>query len=372
MVLISAYLALSVMGALSYALFSQNLTLYRTSQRTINRILAFHLAESGIDRAIVQLRNNRSYTGQGYTMLGQGGGYEAQVTSPDSTGSPNLRRIVGNGHTPNNLSTSYAHEQRQVIAYVNFPPTSSTYAIFADTSIQMSGNAQTDSYNSRVGSYESQTPRMNGDMGTNTIQAGFVTISGNVRIRGDATVGPGGNPTRVIQTSGNVVIEGSQTAASFLKVLGPVQIPSNLTNLGNLQLSGNTTQTLGGGNYWYSSISITGNARLNFTGSANVYVTGDVKIAGNGVGTSQNTPANFSLNISGAREVSFTGNGNFYGAVYAPDSGIQITGNGSIFGSVVGDSIQQSGNAKVHYDEALNQSSGGAGNRSQLLAWMET
>lgn len=370
MVLISAYLALSVMTTLSYALFSKNLGLYRTSQRTINRITAFHLAESGIDRAIVQLRTDRSYTGQGYTVLGQGG-YEAQVASPDSTGNPNLRRIIGNGHTPNNLATSYAHEQRQVVAYVNFPPSSATYAIFADTSIQMSGNAGTDSYDSRIGSYESQTPRSNGDMGTNTIRAGYVTMSGNVKIKGDATVGPGGNPTSVIRTSGNVVIEGSQTAAPSLKALDPVQVPSNLTNLGNLRLSGNTTMTLGGGDYWYSSISITGNGRLNFTGAANVYVTGSVRIAGNGVGTSQNTPANFSLNVSGVREVAFSGNGNFYGAVYAPDSGLQITGNGSIFGSIVGDSIQQSGNAYIHYDEALNSNTGGSGNKSTLMAWQE-
>lgn len=369
MVLISAYLAISVIGTFSYAVFSKNLALYHASQRTINRITAFHLAEGGVDQAIVQLRTDRNFAGRGYTALGRGG-YSSQVTSPDPNLNPTLRRIIGTGQAPNNVVTSYAHEQRQAVAHVNFPPSAFTYALFSGTSIQMSGNAGTDSYDSRVGPYTEQTSRSNGDMGTNSTRAGFVMLSGNVKITGDATVGPNGNPNTVITTSGNVQITGTQTAASSLLPLPPVQVPADLTNSGNLSLTGSTTMTLPGGSYLYSSINITGNGRLYFTGPATVYVRGNMTMTGNGRITSQNAPADLSVKIVSVSNVNLNGNANIYGNIYGNDVAVTLSGNASIFGSVTGDTIQASGNAKVHYDEAVNTNVT-SGSKSTLMAWQE-
>jgi len=369
MVLISAYLALSVIGTFSYAVFSKNLAVLHASQRTGNRIIAFHLAEAGIDQAIVQLRTNSNFAGQGYTALGRGG-YSSQVTSPDPQLNPTLRRIIGGGEAPNNLTTSYAYEQRQAVAHVNFPPNVNSYAIFSGTSIQMSGNAGTDSYDSRVGSYAEQTPRENGDMGTNTTRAGFVMLSGNVKIAGDATVGPNGNPNTVITTSGNVQITGTRTAAPSLLPLPSVQVPANLTNSGNLSLTGNTTMTLPGGSYWYSSINITGNGRLNFTGPATVYVTGNMIMTGNGRAASQDAPANLSIKVWSMHNATLSGNAKLYGTLYGNDVAVKLSGNAAIFGSVIGNTIQQSGNAKVHYDEAMSTNVTN-GSKSTLMAWQE-
>jgi len=367
---VSTYLVLSLLGTFSLSVFAKNLASYHASQRTIDRFFAFHEAEGGLDQAIAQLRSNLAYNGQGYTGFGQGG-YDVQVNIPDPAANPNLRRITVNGHAPNNVPTAYAYERRQVVAHVNFLPASSNFAVFSDTTIQMSGNAETDSYDSRLGSYQSQEPRDNGDIGTNAIQASSVTLSGNVEVGGDAIVGPQGNPSSVIHTTGNAEIEGTTSAATSPTVLNPVVVPSNLTNQGNLQLSGNTTVTLGSGTYWYSTISISGNGRLNLTGSATIYVTGNVSISGNGVVTAQNLPTNLTLNVSGAQSVSFTGNAKFYAKVYAPDSNFHLSGNGRLFGSVAADSIQQSGNAEVHYDEALSAGSGSSTTKSNLLAWVE-
>jgi len=369
--LISSYLVLSVLGTFSLALFLKEITLYHATERTENRIKAFHMAESGIDRALVELADDFSYTGQGYTTLGDIGGYEVFVETPDPIANPDVRRITATGHAPNNSTSSYAYGQRQIIAYVDRPSESPfNFGIFSNTSIQMSGKAGTDSYNSTNGPYDPSRPGSNGDVGTNTTGSGFVAMSGNVLLNGDMVVGPNGNPSSVIQTSGNAVIEGTRSAASEPKVLNPVTVPPSLNNLGALSVSANT-KTLAGGTYWYSSISITGGGRVNFTGPTTVYVTGNVSIAGNGVGTASNLPPNLEIHVQGSRSVSFSGNGDFYGAVYSPGSGVSISGNGSLFGAVVGETIQHSGDGKVHYDEALNESSSGSTGQSHLLAWTE-
>lgn len=372
--LISSYLVLALLGTLSLSLFLKNASTFWTSERNRNRIAAFQLAEAGLDQAIATLRTNSTYTGQGYTALSTAGGFDVAVETPDRVGNPTVRRITATGHTPGANSTAFAYERRQVVAYVDFPPpVSGNFAVFSDTSIQMSGNVVLDSYDSRRGSYQSQAARSNGHLGTNTTRAGFVMMSGNVRIRGDAVVGPLGDPSRVITTSGNAVIEGSRRAATALRVLDPVVVPSGLVGGGNLRLNGNDVLTLGGGTYLYSSINVSGNARVNFTGPATVYVTGNVSISGNGVGTSQNLPPNLKIMVAGQRSISYSGNANFYGVLYAPDSNVSITANGELSGSVTGDSLQQSGNGKVHYDEALSASTGGTvSTTSRLMAWTES
>lgn len=371
--LISSYLILSLVGTFSVFLFLKHSSVYWTSIRNQNRIVAFHLAEAAVDQAIVRLKSDLSYAGQGYTRFG-GGGYDLLVETPDPVANPRTRRITAAGFTPNHATDSYGYVRRQVTAYVNFSPTTSGgYAVFSNTSIQMSGNARLDSYDSRLGSYDSQTAHSNGHLGTNTTGAGMVMMSGNVKVHGNVTVGPGGIPSQVIRTSGNVSITGSRTAAAERTILEPVQIPSGCTHLGSVSLGGNDRLTLGGGTYCYSSINLTGNGRITFTGAARVYVTGNISIAGNGFITSNHTPSNFKLMVQGARNVSFTGNGHVWGVVHAPQAGVSISGNGQIYGSIAGHTIQQSGNGRVHYDEALNQNgSSSSSSQGEVLAWTES
>ena len=48
-----------------------------------------------------------------------------------------------------------------------------------------------------------------------------------------------------------------------------------------------------------------------------------------------------------------TGSTGFYGALYAPDSTINVTGNAEVFGSIIAERINVSGSAAIHYDESL-------------------
>jgi cytoskeletal protein CcmA (bactofilin family) len=143
------------------------------------------------------------------------------------------------------------------------------------------------------------------------------------------------------------------------------QIPTGTINSGPLSLSGNATRTLSTGTYWFTSISITGNGQLNVSGAVKIYVTGSVNIGGNGIATAGNLPPNLFIYGTAAdlnspttnvcTSISIHGNGNFYGAVYAPSAAISVSGNGQVFGSLTGNTvtINGSGSAAFHYDEAL-------------------
>jgi len=126
-----------------------------------------------------------------------------------------------------------------------------------------------------------------------------------------------------------------------------------------LSISGNNTVNLAAGTYYYTSISISGNGTLNITGNVTIYVSGSVSASGNGIVNTTSKPENCQLKVSGTSSVSIVGNGGFYGGVYAPNAPVSITGNGALYGSVVGTTISFTGNAQLHYDEAMTTLGGG-------------
>jgi len=119
--------------------------------------------------------------------------------------------------------------------------------------------------------------------------------------------------------------------------------------------------TLNEGTYWFSSLSITGNGQLVINGAVKIYVTGNIDVGGNGVATANNLPTNLLLygtvdpnnSANKCTSVSIHGNGDLYGAVYAPEADIQTSGNAAVYGSLTGKSVKINGNGGFHYDEAL-------------------
>jgi hypothetical protein len=240
-------------------------------------------------------------------------------------------------------------------------------AVHARNTVSINGNAFTDSYDSRVSAYDASTNRgANGDVSSDAIAAQTVSLIGtNSMVNGNVLVGPGGDPTTGI-SAGTGQITGSRGAetASWNPLLAP--IPSGVTNLGAVSLSGNNVLTLSEGTYWYSSLSITGNAQLVTTGKVTIYVTGDINIAGNGFAAAANRPPN--LLVYGTRDptnsantctsVSIGGNGNIYAAIHAPLAAVTVQGNGEIFGAVTGNTVRLVGGGErggFHYDIALGQ-----------------
>ncbi len=362
---------ISSLSILAVSLMAVSLVELQSSERYENRMAAFHAADGGIDQTIVNLRTNRAYAGvptTNYTAGRTTGTYSTTVTQ--SISNANVYTIASSGGVGTGTG-SYGFQQRNITAMVEMASQSGGgSAFFSNGAIQLSGNATTDAYDSRLGPY-SQTNKSNeGHIGTNTTQAGYVMMSGNARVNGNLTIGPGGNPLTATQISGNAVITGTRSAATALTPMTAVTIPSGLASSGALSVAGNDTVTLGAGTYSYTSISVSGNGKLIVTGAATIYVDGNVSISGNGVGTAQNLPPNLTLNVKGTRTVTVSGNGDFYGKIYAPQSSISVTGNGALFGAFTGSSFADSGNGMIHSDKAL----GGGGTQStgnELKAWTE-
>ncbi len=372
-VLVTTYLVISLISVFALAYFSRSYSFAQASERNQNKIVAFNTAEAAIDLALAQLATTPSYTGTtGYTSLSTNfiqGGYTVTVSTP--TDNPNIRIIQATGFAPDNNPASRAYQTVTVTTYGQIDQGRLfDFAIFADNSIQLTGNASVDSYDSRDGSYGGNNKKNEGDVGTNSTGSGSFSLTGNATIKGDAVVGPNGDPSLVIQTSGNADITGTRSAASELKEYDSPT--TSLPTSGSLSLSGNNTLYLSTGTYHYSSIKISGNAKLNLTGSVTIYVDGEIDISGNGIATQNNLPPNLLVYVTGTDDVKISGNANFYGGIYAPKSKIQNSGNGAIFGAVVSKEYKQNGNGNIHFDEALKDVQGNCGSgHVSVSAWQE-
>lgn len=378
-VLVTSYFLIAALAIFSLGLMFRGITFLQSSEKNRNNIVAFNMAEAGLDLAIGQLATSTTYGGSsGFVSMDTGnmeGGYSVVVCPPNCTGlsqptNTNVRLIQSTGYSPSNDTTVRGYQERTVTGYVNIAPTSKfNYALFAGQAIAMSGNAQTDSYNSNNGAYGGSNIFSGGHVGSDGASGIVMALSGNAMIKGNAEIGPGGSTAANIGTSGNAVITGTKSVSTSTKNYQPET--TTLPSSGALVISGNSTVTLAAGTYNYSSISVSGNGKLKTTGAVTLYVSGNVSISGNGVTTASNKPSNFLLYSTGTGSVSFSGNASFYGAVYAPKSAVTNSGNGEIFGAIVSKTYAQSGNGKIHFDEALKSGSTGSTSNVSALSWVE-
>lgn len=368
--LVASYLILALLGIFSLALYSRHYTAIHSHERSQNLVKAFHLAEAGIDHALRELEKDISYQGDGYTALGRGG-YEVLVTAPNPS-VPTVRRIDATGHTPSNDSATASYARREITAYVNWGgEIPLRYGAFGCSDIRLSGSATIDSFNSAAAPYSPAAPGTQGDIGTNAVGGGAVSLTGGATVKGNATVGPGGDPAQVIDLTDQAVITGTQGAAAEATPCSGVQAPTGMASQGAIHLSGKEQLVLGGGVYLFDSISITAQAGLTLTGSATIYVQGDVKIAGNGVSTLGNLPKNTVIKVVGSHEVDVSGTKDFYGAVYAPESKVKVSGVPEFFGAVFASSYEQSGTSQLHYDEDLKNIGVESLAGFEILSWQE-
>lgn len=360
--LITTLCLLATITALSAAFLESSLTEVKAAEKLEQRMIAFHWAEGAIDQTIATLRTNASYSGVPSTA-GTGrvnGNYATTVTSLGN----NVYKIASTGAITG--SYSVLSQNRSLEAYVTLASSSPfKMALFANQTIAMSGNAQTGSFDSSVGGVPKAS---GGSIGSNRAGANTISLSGNVKINGDATVGPGATVSTAIVTSGNAKVTGTKSAAAETTVLDPITTPTGTTKLGAISISGNGSQTLAAGTYEVSSITITGNGKLNISGNTTLYVTGNVNIAGNGIATAGSLPTNLRLNVKGSL-VNLTGNATLYGAIYAPSAQLNISGNGGLYGGAVANWINNSGNGKVYFDKALQ--GGGTGTTTDVTYWAE-
>jgi hypothetical protein len=241
----------------------------------------------------------------------------------------------------------------------------------------LSGSSYLDSYIGSPGSYATGKYKQ-GNIGINSTQLCGIKLTGGTTVYGSASVGVGGSTSTTICTTTGTTVTGGSDALTVSRDMTPIAAPTGYTSLGAINLSGVATKTLTTGSYRYSSINLTGSAKLIISGLVTLIVDGNVSISGaaaltvmsgsvvihvNGakldigggalVNMTQN-PAN--LNIYGSAAlttVNLSGGTTLHGFIHAPAADVKITGSQQTFGAIVGNTIDLSGATSVHYPEGL-------------------
>ncbi len=378
-ILLTSMAFIFIISMLSAVFFLRTTSERRLIEMSTNRVVAFHLAESGVDQALRQLAQNQSYTGTGSNTVALGRGvFSMAVSTPDPANNPNVRKIVSTGYSPSNQTTAYAYQARTITTYVNLNPQSPyTQAVFGVNRVIVQ-NSTIDSYNSQAGAYGGDNVTSRAHMASNTTRDDYMSFTNSAKVYGSVYCGPNGDPKNVIHISNNSTVTGVKQAAANSKSFSPVTVPDGLLPLGNLNLGGSTILPLPAGTYWYQSISISNNAKIVPLGPVTIYATGNVSIQGKGVQTFDSKPANLTLNVVGDKNVTVSTSTPFYGAIYAPESGknnsgVRVTGSSTQFyGAVIAYEFRALSNASFHYDEALaNPGGGSSGKGFSMVSWKE-
>ncbi len=372
------YFVITLLAIFAIAYFARSVVFVKTNERNINRMVAFNMAESGIDWAISRLNSDTEYTGtSAYVPLDTNfmkGGFTVSVAK--DTSYPKIRIIQANGFAPSNDNTSRAYQNVKITAYAQYGDSNLfDFAIFSKNSINLTASgtvASVDSYDSRDGAYDSSSSGGEGDIAANSIAANTITLGGNTLVNGDVLIGPNGDISTGISVGPNATYTGSSDTLSSEQQYPDPTVPVDISSSGDLSVSGNTNLVLTPGTYYYTSLSISGNGQLTLTGPTEIYVSGEISITGNGIATQDNLPTNLIIYVTTSDTVKIGGNGAFYGGIYAPNSTVSNVGNGGVFGSVVSENYVQTGNSSIHYDLAMqdienHQRYGDL----EVLAWQE-
>jgi hypothetical protein len=265
----------------------------------------------------------------------------------------------------------------------------STYALFATangcSSVNISGNGTVDSYNGLTNS---------GNVGTN----GNATLSGNPVVSGAIYSPVAGSGNCSSKSTTGLSTSGKAQATGGLKALpGPVNYPlppapspvpptttqnisgscgtvsgcssaggSKSVNLapggyGNLSATGGTTLHLSAGTYNFNSLTLSGNSILyvdsgpvviNLAGASLSASGAALDLSGGSIVNPSAVTSNLQFYYAGSKACKVSGGTGSYAMVYAPNAAINISGGAHFYGSIVGSTINSSGNTAVHYDAA--------------------
>lgn len=266
-------------------------------------------------------------------------------------------------------------------------------------------NVGTDSFDSTQGPYNPATPGTNGDIISLTTNANAVQI-GNGKIQGTVHTPPGGvqGVTATVGANGSVG-DASWVAGSTGFETGHFKPDFNLPDFPDATLpnvtwlppmSGTAANglkydaLLPGGNFTISDL--TGSIYVSGTNTV-LYVTGKIDVSGNAkngygpIGIDIAPGASLTLYMGGATttisgngimnetkqasafqyyglpsntSIALTGNGAFFGTIYAPEADFTLKGSGKqntddFTGASITKTTTMTGNFNFHYDEALGQ-----------------
>jgi hypothetical protein len=276
--------------------------------------------------------------------------------------------------------------ERQVILTAFGP-----YAAFAVAgscgALKFAGGAQTDSYDSSTLSYDASgnaiapaTFGSEGHVGTN----GNLTESGGSTINGSLytpRIGVGscssGNVSALTASGGASVSGGVVQLAQSVTPPTPAlpnplppttsydgngQTLTNGASVGNVTVNAKSTLTLGAvgvtSTINVNSIKLSGNATLVILGTVILNVVGDsettpIDFTGGSLSNATLDPSKFRVQYAGTGAVKVNGGNQAAAVINAPNAAVSLSGNAAFYGAVIGNTVTDTGGAKIHYDKNL-------------------
>ncbi len=370
--------------------------------------MAIPVAEAGIEEALTQLKfnhtnqianNNWELKNDYWYMRSRKLSSEAYYVVGISKSHPPL--IVAEGFVRSPLGTNFISRTVVVQTALNmlFPN-----GMLADQNVRLNGmNIVIDSFDSRderfstAGRYVTAKRKDNGTLVTNSDLTNEFYL-GNAKVYGKIASGPhGGFENRPNLVVGNTAWhtgnnKGVQPGA-FTKDVNVtlIEVESPITSAISPQVNPQTgyKYVLGTGDYQISSpntfdggnILITGKARVLVTenfdfrhlitlrsnASLELYVSAPSgKIGGQGVQNNTGIAANFVYyGLPSNESLTFSGNGEFVGCIYAPNAVFTLGGGGNSSGDFAGASVTKTvdmnGQYEFHFDEQLKDSGPSSG-----------
>jgi hypothetical protein len=397
-VLISVLIVSALVGALLLGLVEESQGQRTAVQHGTSNLLALEICEVGLVKAELEIVTRRDPDGDGIgNVSGSANGGTYEVTAERVPGVMRRWRLVGSG--THGLST------RRVEVGIRTRAGTFAYALFGRGLVELEGGGQTDSYDSRAGSYASQAVNGAGTFdGLYASANGMVGSNGNVRlwartvVRGDAYPGPTGSfegsPDKVWGTLSNLPEPADlppPPLEDFLAALAsndngkidrtargitydPATYALTLGSQGNLVLSGGT--------YFFTTLDTRGGGTLKVTKPTTIYVTGNLDFGGGALVNTTGYAGNLVIYVhpydivpgfdpSTAGDIEMNGGTGSCFALYAPYKDIDAGGGNDIYGSIVGQVVHLQGGSHFHYDEALSEWGHGDGRLAERLYWVE-
>lgn len=375
-ILFSVLCFILILAIIIAPLLSWSISEFSWTTRSFLSLCALNLADAGAESAIWQIAyNNTQFTGwsgtnpktitlQSFTdNTGRAVGdisVSAQSTSPDHY------IITSRGFVPDMASPLVIKTVKVKV----FPHAIFNNGVFGNDFVTLSGNTFVDSYDSEDAPYSPATAGDNVDIGTN----GTLMLLGNTSVSGDVFIGTDGS----VLIDSTTYLSGETYYSGGEVELEPVSFPNDLAGLpsGGSWLINKDNLFIPSGDHRYESIAVEGKGALTLNDNVRLYIHNDFSIAGqaavftnsnveiyiggNGTFTGQGIinktgiPDNliiYGLGVDTA--LNFSGQNDFTGCVYAPESSVYMAGEAEYFGSVIAGDVTLAGNIKFHFDEDL-------------------
>jgi hypothetical protein len=360
----------------------------RNTDRSYQSITALSLAEAGIERAIWELNHGNILTWNGDDSLRTLSISSFQTSDGRVIGDISIRIenplggnpvIEATGSVPYTGSLEIARTARVNLETKGFSPFE--YAAFGDERINTNVDTDTNSYDSRLGEYNvNGNIGSLGNIGTNSIINGGITLNDDSEISGNAYTGLGSDPTEVIVLNDTSEIYKQQLTLAHQKNLPSIIPPEDLPFRGLYFLTDGAEGTINESGR-YTSFVLLNSAQTTITADITLYVTGQFLMTNNTTlyiapGASVKIYLDDSFEISaGSRlrnisknpyrvqilgtdsfnETMYWGSDcSFYGAIYTPRANVNYATPHDLYGSLVAKRLISNAHYDIHYDVALS------------------